>query len=95
MIKEKSCISTQNGNVYIKRLCKHFSHKVPATFTENEGTTEFPFGNCIMKSNDDQLIFVIEADSEEKSEKVKKVLIDHLNTFSRDENLDVSWEREH
>ncbi|WP_234571561.1 DUF2218 domain-containing protein [Rhodohalobacter sp. 614A] len=93
-MKEISRISTDNGSIYIKRLCKHFSHKVPASFSENEGNVEFPYGDCIMTSDDNQLTFVITADSEENLSNVKSVLISHLEKFSRDEELTVEWHKQ-
>ena len=71
-------IQTPNAARYIKRLCKHFAHKVDATYTEDSGFVTFPFGTCDMKATTDVLVLKIEAGGEAKLERTRVVLEKHL-----------------
>ena len=90
-MKETAKIATNNGSIYIKRLCKHFSHKVPAEFSNDKGQVNFSIGDCIMKSDENHLEFLVSADSEKNLEATKDTVIRHLHKFSRDEELTVKW----
>ena len=68
-MQSEARVATAAAQRYIKRLCKHFAHKVEATHTENHGRAEFPFGDCEMTAEmtaaPGVLILHAEADSED------------------------------
>ena len=78
---------------YIKRLCKHFAHKVPATYTDDRGRADFPFGVCTMQAEDDVLVLKGEAGDEESLARVEGVVGTHLEGFAHDEDLAIQWRR--
>lgn len=84
-------VVTPKAERYLKALCNHFSHKVTATYDNNQGQVQFGFGYCEMEADSNQLNFRIQADDAENFERVKYVVSDHLERFSGDEALKVLW----
>ena len=41
-------ISTEHAGKYLAQLCKHFAHKVPATWADDLGDVDFGPGTCHM-----------------------------------------------
>lgn len=74
-------------------MCKHFSVKVPATYTETEGHVLFPFGDCKMKADNDILSISIAVENEETAAKAEGVIVSHLMKFAWREQLDIQWNR--
>jgi len=85
-------LSTENASRLIKRLCKHFSHKVEVNFDETHGEVDFPFGECEMEATDKTLTFTLQAEDEEGLQRGQKVVSDHADQFARDEQLQWNWE---
>ncbi|WVM88133.1 DUF2218 domain-containing protein [Halopseudomonas pachastrellae] len=71
-------VSTTHASRYIKRLCKHFAHKVESTWDEQQGVTDFPFGRCVMQADGAQLALHCTADDDTQLERVCWVVTDHL-----------------
>ncbi len=74
-------------------MCKHFSVKVPATYTETEGRVQFPFGPCSMQADKDALVIAIEVENNEAAERAEGVIVSHLVKFAWREELDIQWKR--
>lgn len=87
-------LSTNEASRFIKRLCKHFSHKVDVEFDESSGQVDFPMGACDMKATNDTLTFEVQADDEEKLQKVQQVISSHADQFARDESFEWEWKQE-
>ncbi|MBK1440164.1 DUF2218 domain-containing protein [Parapedobacter sp. ISTM3] len=92
MKKSISIIQTQAASSYIGKLCRHFRHKIEATYTPTTGRAIFPFGTCEMIAKPDQLVFDITASKAEDIEKIKGVLVRHLLKFSYKEELIIEWQ---
>ncbi len=90
-MKSTTTIATQAASQYIGKLCRHFRHKIETEYTPTTGLATFPFGNCNMTATPTQLTFDIAADSVESVEKIKGVLIRHLEKFAYKEKLVVEW----
>lgn len=90
-MKTVSTIQTKEASSYIRKLCKHFSEKVPATYTETEGSVQFPFGDCSMTADSDALTISITIHNEEDAAKAEDVVVRHLVKFAWREQLDISW----
>ena len=86
-------LPTNEASRLIKRLCKHFSHKVDVEFDESSGHVDFPMGSCNMKASDDTLTFDIQADNPENLQKVQQVISSHADKFARDESLEWEWKQ--
>ncbi len=87
----ESHVKTATPSRYIKRLCKHFAHKVPATYTDDYGRADFPFGVCMMRASDGLLVLHGEADTRAALDRLEWVVTTHLEGFARHESLDIQW----
>lgn len=85
-------VSTGSASKYLQQLCKHFAHKVPATWSPEEGTVEFPFGQCHMLATETDLRFACKAEPGEQSERLKHVVESHLERFAWRETLALHWD---
>lgn len=86
-------ITTPRASIYLQQLCKHFAHKVPATFSETEGRLELPFGLCHLGAEGETLTLAVEGTASELA-RLEKVIDDHLARFAFRENPAITW-REH
>ncbi|HLR26953.1 MAG TPA: DUF2218 domain-containing protein [Fodinibius sp.] len=84
-------LSTKDASRFIKRLCKHFSHKVEVEFDESSGHVNFPLGECNMEAADNTLQFDIKAANEEDLEKIQHVISSHSDQFARNESFEWKW----
>jgi len=88
-----STVKTAFGESYMKRLCRHFAHKIPASIEGQQGTLEFPFGVCRIEVNDDSMHIRIDVDEAENIDKAEKVVADHLVRMANRDEPVVAWER--
>ncbi|ADZ70588.1 2,4-dihydroxyhept-2-ene-1, 7-dioic acid aldolase, hypothetical [Polymorphum gilvum SL003B-26A1] len=83
---------TASASKYLQQLCKHFAHKVPANWTPETGTVDFPFGSCRMEARDGMLTILCETPSRENLPRLKGVIDDHLERFAWREQLKLTWQ---
>ncbi len=88
-------IKTKEGAVYIGKLCRHFVHKIEATYEGNTGKANFPGGVCHMQAVPDALIFEVEAENAEGMGKIQGALDRHLIKFAFREELTIQWQTVH
>lgn len=91
MMKSTVTIQTKEGAMYIGKLCRHFKHKIEATYEGNQGTAQFPWGPCQMLAEPEALTFNIEAENEEGLDKIKGAIDRHLIKFAFREELVIEW----
>lgn len=87
-------IETTNGNLYLRKLCKHFAHKVPATFNESQGLIEFPFGSCRIEADNTQVNISIKVEESNQAEFAEKTINDHLLRMAHKEPIAIEWHHE-
>jgi hypothetical protein len=87
-------ISTTSGQRYLVQLCKHFSHRLPASWDDGGGCIEFPFGTCNLKAGPDALSVGVEAASEADLDRMEHVVLSHLQRFAFREELAAAWVRD-
>jgi hypothetical protein len=92
MLKAQASVTTPKAGRYLKALCNHFNQKVTAEYTDERGIVQFGFGYCEMFAEADVLKIRIQSETEENFERVKYVVSDHLERFSGDEPLTITWE---
>lgn len=85
-------IKTTEGANYIGKLCRHFKHKIEATYEGNRGVAHFPAGICQMLAEPETLIFEVEAQDEEGMQRIQGALDRHLIKFAFREELVINWE---
>ncbi|HQZ13624.1 MAG TPA: DUF2218 domain-containing protein [Devosia sp.] len=87
--------ATPKASQYLQQLCKHFGHKVPATFTETHGEVQMPLGLCVLDAADDLLTITITPNEPEGETRLVKVIAVHLERFAwKEGGLTLSWERD-
>ncbi len=94
MKTSSTIIKTTEASSYIRKLCKHFVHKIKVTYNEKEGSAEFPFGRALMTADSETLRFDLSSDSFEGIRQIKYVLVTHLEKFAFRENLEIVWKDE-
>lgn len=93
MFNTKGSVKTDKAAKYLVQLCKHFAHKVEVDLHETTGDVAFPMGPCVITAKDGCLIFDGQSDKPEGIEKMKDIIIVHLDKFAwRETPLDYHWE---
>ena len=95
MLESAARVPTAAPRRYMAQLCKHFAHKVPATFDDTRGHIQFDVGPCDLEADQDAGILVmrVRAADEAGIERLENVVARHLARFAFREQLDVSWKR--
>jgi hypothetical protein len=47
--------ATGQASLYLKKLCRHFSHKLETQFDDHNGVIRFPFGTCELSADEQAL----------------------------------------
>jgi hypothetical protein len=84
-------IPTASASKYLQQLCKHFQHKLPATFDAQAGQITFPLGETKLAADDETLTIRVESANGEDLERLKDVVVRHLVRFAFREELKVDW----
>lgn len=84
-------VPTPKASRYLKALCNHFDRKGNASYDDNEGHVQFPFGTCDFRADDATLHIHVSADTDTRLTRVKMVVADHLIRFAASEDLTVDW----
>ncbi|WP_374573514.1 DUF2218 domain-containing protein [Phenylobacterium sp.] len=93
-MKSSATVATANARRYMIQLCKHFGHRLPASFDDHEGHIAFDVGQADMRASPDTLMLVATANDAEGLERLEKVVASHLVRFAfREPELSVDWRR--
>ena len=95
MTEIRSCadVATDKPVAYMRQLCKHFGHKVDASFGDDSGHIQFEFGRCELHANDRTLALEVSAADAENVERMERVIGSHLERFGRRDSLAVAWQQ--
>jgi uncharacterized protein len=92
MFESHSRVATEKPAPYMKQLCKHFGHKVQATFDDERGTIHMPMGTChLVAVEPGVLAIALTADDADSLTRLKHVIGSHLERFGRRDSLRVHW----
>ncbi|CAH1650857.1 conserved hypothetical protein [Hyphomicrobiales bacterium] len=86
-----AAIATSNASRYLQQLCKHFAHKVEASFDERVGIVRFSIGDCRLLAEDAVLRLALDAPDAEKLVQLRDVVESHLVRFAFRETLSINW----
>ena len=64
------------------QLCKHFAHKIQASFDADSGRIAFPFGLCELATGEDLLVMCVSAANDEDLARMEDVIARHLVRFA-------------
>lgn len=93
MLRSEALVSTTNAARYMGQLCKHFSHKIPTTLSEAEGSITFAMGRCDLAAEKQFLTLRAEAADIEALTRVEEVVASHLDRFAFRDKPAVKWVR--
>ncbi|WP_152044727.1 DUF2218 domain-containing protein [Aureimonas psammosilenae] len=85
-------VATEHASRYLQQLCKHFSHKIPASFDETAGRITFQIGECRLRAEGGTLHMAADAPSEAELAQLKDVIDRHLVRFAFREELAIRWQ---
>ncbi len=91
-IKSRADVATDKPVAYMRQLCKHFGHKVDASFGDDSGYIQFEFGRCELHTSDRTLSLEVSATDAESHERMERVIGSHLERFGRRDELSVTWD---
>jgi len=88
-----SVIHSAQAVKYLTVLCRHFSRKVKAEWTDVQGTVYFKVGITQMKVNAHAtaLYFECNAPTKEALEQQKTIINYHVALFARRESIALNW----
>jgi uncharacterized protein len=90
-IRSRAQVRTDKPVPYMRQLCKHFGHKVDASFDDDSGYIQFEFGRCELRTADGTLSLEVSAADAESHERMERVIGSHLERFGRRDELSVAW----
>jgi hypothetical protein len=88
-------VPTKSARRYLGQLCKHFAHKLPATYEPEfvTGRIEFPAGVCSLDATAPELLVMrVTAANGEDLERLEGVVARHLERFAFRETLTMDWQ---
>ena len=91
-ITSRAEVTTDKPVAYMRQLCKHFGHKVDASFGDDSGYIQFEFGRCELHTSDHTLNLEVTAGDAESHERMERVIGSHLERFGRRDELSVTWD---
>ena len=76
---------------YMKRLAKHFEHRVAVEFQERSASVAFPGAPCALQAGDTHLDIRIEAQDAATLTRLQEVVAKHLKQVASKETFEVEW----
>jgi hypothetical protein len=89
--KRSAFVATATPARYISRLCKHFAHKIPVSFDEQQGRIEFSSGTSLLQADAQGLTLRVESSGQEDLERLQNVVASHFERFAWQETLSLEW----
>lgn len=86
--------TTPNASKYLQQLCKHFAHKIEATYDAAKGHCDFDSFTADLEASDSGLGIIIQSAEEEGITRGKAVIWNHLERFAfREAPTEPEWKR--
>ena len=86
-----STVQTAKAARYMKALCNHFDRKATAAYEGNQGHITLSAGHCALRAEEATLFLRVEASDEENCTRMQNVIGKHLERFSGEDSLQVTW----
>jgi hypothetical protein len=91
-LRSSAIVTTPKAAGYAAQLCKHFAHKIPASFDGSDGELAFPMGMCRLHAEGEALTLTVEGADAAAVERLQQVVASHLLRFAFREELAVDWQ---
>lgn len=85
-------VATDTPARYISRLCKHFAHKLPVSFDDQQGRIPFDSGVATLQAEPDGLRLQVTAADQAAMERLQGVVGSHFERFAWQEALSLDWQ---
>ena len=92
LMSSSAFVATDTPERYISRLCKHFAHKIPVTFDEQQGRIEFTSGLATLQAESQGLRLQVESANSEDLQRLQGVVASHFERFAWQEELTLDWQ---
>jgi len=92
MFSSRAKVTLNSASASMKKLCRHFSHKIETKFDDESGSIRFPFAQVELKADGKQLVILVEADDQPGLEKGREVIGSHLIRFATRQQVELNWE---
>lgn len=90
-LKQGLSLPTQQAHKYLKRLSKHFQHKVDVQFSHALALITFEEGQCKMQATTEALSLVCCAQNRQDLLDITDTMDRHMLAFSRDDVFEMVW----
>jgi hypothetical protein len=87
----EAMITTAKASLYLQKICKHFTHRVPAHWNTQQGKVFFDMGWCFMTAREHTLEIRCEANSESELEDILETIKRHFDRFAIKDQLILHW----
>lgn len=91
LLTSTAAVATPKAAGYLAQLCKHFAHKIPATYEGNDGQIQFSAGACRLHAEAEALTLTVEAADAAGLDQLQDVVARHLLRFAFREELVITW----
>src|SRR5689334_4411593 len=91
MTHSSARIASERASIYLQQLCKHFTHKLPVTFTPEKGQITFSAGICRLEASDGILVLKAEAEDDARLAQLQGVIDKHLLRFAFRDPPNIEW----
>ena len=75
----------------MKRLARHFEHRVAVELQERSASVAFPGAPCALQAGDTHLDIRIEAQDAATLTRLQEVVTKHLKQVASQETFEVEW----
>lgn len=98
-LSSEARVSIASPRRYLGQLCKHFGHKMPATYANDYGSgrIEFPdLGICALEADEAGGLLVMQATAatEDELARLEAVMARHLERFAFRDPVAITWTRD-
>jgi len=92
-MKTQSTVVTQHGQVYMKKLCRHWAHRCDVEVTDTSALIQLPFGPCQIDVDDESMKIEAQVSKQWPVAKVEKFIASHLIRMANRDEPEVNWQR--
>jgi hypothetical protein len=86
-------VKTEHAVSYMKQLCRHWAHKFPVEFDDQQGAIQLPKAACVLSASPLALNIRLDMQDDADQAHVENVVAEHLQRFGFRETLVFDWNR--
>jgi uncharacterized protein len=91
MTHTEATVATASATSYLRQLCRHWAHKFPVTFDDQQGRIELPKGVCTLQATPEALHVALAVPDPADTARLQEVVAEHLQRFGFRETLVFAW----